>query len=620
MDMKRFRLVAAVVIAAAAAALVVVAAGGFFYQDDFLFLRQGHDASLSFSYLREGAFGHFFPGFRAIFWLQDRTFGLNHTVAVALVAVVHVLAMVAMARLLLLLFGPRPGTLVLLGMFSFSGLWLSGYLWWVSALQVMPAMLLTIVAIDAHVRYVVGGRRRHVLIAALAFALSLCFYEKPVQLLVLLPLLTVLAFTSTLAPRDVVRGLLRVWPMWTAFAGVLMVYAVAYLTGDFFVETVHPTARTMVRTVALGWHQGFVPAFFGGPVTLTQHGALGYPDPSRLLTIADQLVLLGLVALSVRRRPEAWRGWAFLVAAFLLNVLVIAWTRAGLLGEGVGRELKYLIDILPFAIIGVGLAVLPLRVGPRAQAGLTPVNLLPRISLRGSQVALAAVVLVYLTAYGISAARVGGFWHRWESAEFGRGFEQSKQRLPGGEDLVFLDQAVSEGVLAAAFQPYQRHSVLLPLFGADLRYAGQATRTLTVEKGGTIGPRTIPAQTALRPEAATIDGQPLVASGRRGACVPSDDAAHVISIPLTVPLPPGRPYLRLVARAPKPITLRFSQQAAIGEGAIHPDQRVTTMHLDGSARPLFLPLEAPGATTVDVLVEPGNPVCFQAGTAGVPTP
>jgi hypothetical protein len=620
MDMTRFRLAAAAVIAAAAAALVVVAAGGYFYQDDFLFLGQGHDASLNFSYLREGAFGHFFPGFRAIFWLQARTFGLDHGVAVALVAAVHVLAMVAMARLLLLLFGPRPGTLVLLGMFSFSGLWLSGYLWWVSALQVMPAMLLTIVAIDAYVRYVVAGRRRHILVAALALALSLCFYEKPVQLLALLPLLTVLAFTPTLTPRDVVRGLLRLWPMWAAFAGVLVVYAVAYLTGDFFVKTVHPSLGTMVRTVALGWHQGFVPAFLGGPVTLVQHGALGYPDPSRLQTIADQLVLLALVALSVRRRPDAWRGWAFLLVAFLLNVIVIAWTRAGAFGEGVGRELKYLIDILPFAVIGLGLAVLPLRVGARAQADLAPVNLLPRLSLRASRLALAAAAVVYLTAYGVSAARVGRFWHGWESPQFGRGFQQSEQRLPGGQDVVFLDQAVSEGVLAAAFQPYQRHSVLLRLFGTDLRYAGQATQTFIVEKGGTIGRRTVPAQTTLRPEAATIDGQPLVPSGRRGACVAADNAPHVVSIPLTVPLPPGRPYLRLVAPAPKPITLRFSQQGAIGDGAIHPDQRVTTMHLDGSARPLFLPLEAPGAATVDVLVTPGNPVCFQSGIAGVPTP
>ncbi len=79
-------------------------------------------------------------------------------------------------------------------------------------------MLLTIVAIDAYVRYLVGGRARHVVIAALALALSLCFYEKPVQLLILLPLLTVLAFTPSLAPATVVRTLLRPWPMWIAFA------------------------------------------------------------------------------------------------------------------------------------------------------------------------------------------------------------------------------------------------------------------------------------------------------------------------------------------------------------------------------------------------------------------
>ncbi|MCW3038647.1 MAG: hypothetical protein JWM31_552 [Solirubrobacterales bacterium] len=617
MDTRRYRLAAAGLIALAATAMVLVARGGFFYQDDFLFLRQGHDATLSFDYLRQGAFGHFFPGFRATFWLQDRTFGLKHGWAVAIVAVFHVALMVAMARLLSLLFGRRPATLALLGVFCFSGLWLSGYLWWVSAIQVMPAMLLTILAVDAHVRFLLDRRLRHVVVVSVALAVAFCFYEKPAQLLVLLPLLTVLAFSDARRPREVVRVLVRQWPMWAGIGVVVLLYAVAYVTGDFFFETVHPTAGTFVRTVALSWHQGFVPAFLGGPVGVLKHGALGYPDPSRLLTIVDQLIVLGVVVASLRRRRAAWRGWAFFLTAFALNVAVIAWTRSGLLGQGVGRELKYLIDILPFAVLGVGLALLPLRVGPRAVPVPAPVA--PRASrlpLRFLAAGLAAAC--FLAAFGVSAVRVAGFWHDGESAMLGRGIAASRP-LPAGPDILYLDQRVSEGVLAAAFQPYQRHSVLLPLFGLDLRYAGQATRLLTVEKGGTIGPRDVPAQTALDPATATIDGQPLAPDPSGAACI-DDDADHLLVLPLSAPLPAGRPYLQLDVRVPRRITLRFPQEAAIGDATIHPAERVTPLPVDASGRPLYLPLEDPHAAGVQILVKAGNPVCVRGGHAGVPVP
>lgn len=604
--------------AVAAAVMLAVAWGGFFYQDDFLFLRQGHDASFGLAYLREGAFGHFFPGFRAIFWAQDRTFGLNHDVAALLVAAAHVACLGMMYRLLTLLFGPRPATLGLLGAFSFSGLWLSGYLWWVSAIQVLPAMFLTIAAIDGHVRYVLERRGVHIVQAAAALAVALCFYEKPVQLLLMLPLLTGLALSAATTPAAIARELAGLWRMWAAFALVLVVYAVAYLTGDFFVETVHPSAHTFIRTVTVGWHQGFVPSFLGGPVDLEKHGSLGQPDPSRLLTVTDQLLLIALVAASLVRRRSAWRGWFYLVVAFLVNITVIAWTRSGLLGESVGRELKYLIDILPFAVLGVGLALVPLHVGPRAES--LPA---PAADSGGARVtalrrgAAALVAVVFLAAFGASAAHVAGFWHDGESADLGRGIAVSRGQIDElmRSGAVFADGNVSEGVLAAVFQPYQRHSVLLPLFGLHLRYAGQGRELVIVEKGGTVHPRTVQPAVTLDVAGAQIDGQPL-APQAGAACMRDDDADHLLTLPLSAPLPPGRPYLRLVTRSPRPVALQFRQEAAIGDRVNHTTQPADPLRIDGTARPLYLPLEAPGAAAIEILVMRHNPVCVESGVAG----
>jgi hypothetical protein len=609
----RFSIAAAAVISVATITLAVLSWGGFYYQDDFMFLRMAHDSSLTVSYLGQGAFGHFFPGFRAAFWALDRTVRLNHDVAVVVVALLHLASLAAMYRLLVLLFGRRPGTLALLGMFGLSGLWLSGYLWWVSALQVMPAMLLTIIAIDAHVRYLVERRGRYLLIAPGALLISLLFYEKPAQLVVLLPLLTVLAFSSSASLRVWLRELASAWRMWTALAMVVLVYVMVYLTGDYFVATIHPSLDTMARTVAIAWHQAFVPALLGGPLEFRWNGSLGLPDPSRLLTIVDQVVILAAVGLSLRRRPAAWRGWAFLLAAFAVNVSVIAWTRSGVFGVDIGRELKYLIDILPYAIVGLGIAFMPLQVGPRAEVP-SAVRTSAEPALR---ILLCAAALAFLTLCAISGVRVGRHWHDGDSARFARMFLAAVAReRPSDANTVFFDADVPGTILASQFQPYQRHSVLLELFDTRLRYAGQATRTVAVAPDGAITPYQVSPQMALRVGALTVDGDSPGRSKDGRICVPQGDAPRSITVPFKAPLPVGRPYLRLIAQAPRGARVYFPQQAGIEIGAIHPAGRVQMFPIDASGRPLYVPLDAPGAKALNLVVVSGGPVCLERGYAG----
>jgi hypothetical protein len=613
----RFSLAAVGLIAVATITLAGLGWGGFYYQDDFRYLRMAHDSPLTVSYLGRGDFGHFFPGFRATFWVMDRTVRLNHDVAVVIVALLHLASLVAMYRLLVALFGRRPGTLALLGMFGFSGLWLSGYLWWVSALQVMPAMLLTIIAVDGHVRYLVGRRRRYLLIAAAALLISLLFYEKPAQLVVLLPLLTVLAFSSSESIRGWLSVLASAWRMWAGLAVVLLLYALVYLTGDYFVATTRPSLDTMARMVAIAWHQSFVPALLGGPLEYRWIGPLGAPDPSALLTIMCQLVISAAVVLSLWCRPAAWRGWVFLLTAFATNVAVIAWTRSGLFGPDVGRDLKYLIDILPYAIVGLGIAFMPLRVGPRAEEPAT-VRASAEPVLR---ILLPAAAVAFLTLFAISSVRVGRHWHDGESARYARTFLAAAAReRPSESNTVFFDGEVPGSILAAEFQPYHHHSVLLELFGTRLRYAGQATRTVAVGPDGAIAPYRVSPQIALRLHALTIDGDPPGRPKDGKICVPDGDAPRLVDVPLATRLPVGRPYLRLIARAPRAVTVYFPQQAGIEIGAIHPALRVSSFRIDASGRPLYVPLDAPGAKALNVVVASGGPVCLERGYAGPSQP
>lgn len=590
-------------------ALAAVSWGGFFYQDDFLFLSMAHDAPLTFGYLAEGAFGHFFPGFRLAFTVLDRTVGLDHHAAVVAVALLHLASMVAMARLLALLFGRSAASLALLVVFGLSGLWLSGYLWWVSALQVMPAMLLTVVAIDAHVRFVLWRRMRHVLVCALAFGVSLLFYEKPVQLLVMLPLITLLLFTPGVSPRAWGASVLRVWPMWAGFAAVLALYAIAYLTGDFFVATPRPSAGTVAHMVALAWHQAFIPSFFGGAAAFDWNGSLGGADPPRWLALAEQLVLVGLVVLTCRRRPVAWRGWALLLIAFVLNVLVIAWTRAGLFGAGVGRDLKYLIDILPFAVLGLGTALVGLRVGPlaseRERLGPWP----------GTAAAIGLTAFVAL--FAISAVAVGTHWHDGANAAYARAFSADlRAQGPDRPDTVVFD--TDTPMLSPAFQPYQRASVLLRLFDERIRFAGTAERTLTIAPDGHLRPGALTPAGRLELDKLRIDGRRRGGPSRGPRCLPAAPVPRTIAIPLSAPLPPGHPYLRLVATARGPAGVTVGQQAGIGVGAVQPARRAVTFGLGRTPVPLYVPLEAPGATELTLILSPGSSICLRDGIVGSP--
>jgi len=264
----------------------------------------------------------------------DRIFGLNHTVVVAVSAVLHVAILVAMYRLLLLLFGNRRAVLGLLVAFGCSTLWLSGYLWWVSAFQVLPGILFTVIAIDAFVRHQVFGGPRYALLTAGSLASALLFYEKPLQLSVLLPIIAVLFFSSSDSPAGWWRALQRAWGAWLALGVVVGLYAGAYLLGDFFVETPRPDLQTVERALGDGWLNGFVPSLLGGPLEFRWIGSLGAPDPPLWLVVIDQILVVVLVGVTITYRRFAWRGFSLVLVAFLLNAGAIAWTRAGLFGRG----------------------------------------------------------------------------------------------------------------------------------------------------------------------------------------------------------------------------------------------------------------------------------------------
>ena len=76
------------------------------------------------------------------------------------------------------MFGNRPAILIPLTVFAFSPLSLAALTWWAVALEILPLELAIFMAVDAHVRYLRGGRFRSALAAAGWLLLGLAAMDK----------------------------------------------------------------------------------------------------------------------------------------------------------------------------------------------------------------------------------------------------------------------------------------------------------------------------------------------------------------------------------------------------------------------------------------------------------
>ena len=74
--------------------------------------------------------------------------------------------MLALLRVLRTLFGDRPAILIPLAVYLFCPLALAAVDWWSVAVQTLPLELSIFMAVDAHVRYLRGGRMRTAVAAA----------------------------------------------------------------------------------------------------------------------------------------------------------------------------------------------------------------------------------------------------------------------------------------------------------------------------------------------------------------------------------------------------------------------------------------------------------------------
>ncbi len=368
--------------------------------DDWIYLDRVQTYGLV-DYLLQDYNGHVMPGEFLLMWVLTHLFPMSFGAAVAVVGLLSVGAVVTWGLALHELFGPRLRQLVPLAILSLSPLTLWPSAFWASAVQVLPLLLLTGVAVQQAAR-VAAGRSRAGWWLVASYVVALLLWEK--ALLMLVPVGGVLLFLLG-------RRLLGHRRLLVALGAVTTAYLAGYAalrdgpvaapvtwvdegSYSFPVRVLHllDYALGVLRDLA-------VPALYGGPWgSIPIVNDLEHRPPLLLSGSLAGLTLVLMVAGVVLRR----RGWVPVLMtlgyAFVASFLILFSIKYAVLGPYALYEDRYFTDLLPVSVLAASLLICPTRVEEEAgteafrwrlDPGSVPV---PVRRAAGAVLALAAVV------------------------------------------------------------------------------------------------------------------------------------------------------------------------------------------------------------------------------------
>jgi hypothetical protein len=327
---------------------------GYFTQDDFVYTYQAAHTPLSLHYLFQSygagphtAGPHIMPAQFLLIWVVTRIAPANYVVAVLPLLAMHAFAYWVLWRLLSLLFPNQSARLVPFAVFTLSPVLLITSMWWAFGLEIVPFALALFCAVLQHVRYLETGLRRHAVLALLATAGGLLFWEKAA---LIIPVL--FAVSALLAP---VKGV-RARCMWAArkHAAAWVAFVVlAFLYGAMYLALATPTQAHTLRRGDVGrlglnmLTHAFLPRLLGGPWSRNFGGA-----PLGAVVVLASLVAAALVVTALLRGgSRAVLAWLALVAYLGCDVALLATARLSFVGPVIGNDPRYMADAVPVAVI-----------------------------------------------------------------------------------------------------------------------------------------------------------------------------------------------------------------------------------------------------------------------------
>jgi hypothetical protein len=357
-------------------------AHSYFRQGDFVLLHAARREGLGWKYLMAVDAGHLTPAGQAIVWVLARISLYSWPATSAAIMIGAGTASLAMLRMLLTVFtrpdsgaqrGARAGILVPLAVYLFCPLSVGAVAWLSEARWVLPLQFAMFLAVDAHVRFLRGGRLRHLLAATVWLAVDMAAADQGALVPVLLFALTVAYFAPGRLRDATAWALTRHWRAWVTYGTLLGGYCVVFfvqlassgvhLAGPGKATSLYEFAGAMIGISAL-------PGMAGGP---WQWVASGYAQagPPPAIEYLSWAVVAIVVLASCVFRVRAWRAWVILLGWILAaDVMPAAIGGFRLYARALGAETGYLADATGVLALCLGLAFLPageaVRETPRA--------------------------------------------------------------------------------------------------------------------------------------------------------------------------------------------------------------------------------------------------------------
>ncbi len=510
-----------------------VARSSGFLQDDYRFFEQARRQGLTFHAITTSAFGSLIPGFSLVNTVMASMHPISRwpliLTAIALYAIV-----VALFYLLLeLVFGARPAIVALTAIATTSGLLAVPLVWWTAAINILPAVAAALLALQELVRHAMTGKRRHLVVAAISFAVGVAFYDASMVTLVALVLFTVFYLADPRDRRSVIRALRARIVLWIGCA----IPIALNLTWRALHPTAYPLSRaaglgSLLRFMGAGWAQGFAPTPLG-----FRYWSIGTTAGRWQAVVIGQVLIVGIVVVSLIRCPGAWRAWMWFGVSFVAMDTVVAFGRSALSIRFAWNPTYWVILGFEFWI-AVALAYLPSPITIDGRP-LAPVPAHGRHSVRKNPdlrkwVAGSVATLVFC-ALGLHAI--------WDNFERGLGADNTSylanvrsswQHISRTDPTAFIwDEPAPWFVLSSNFAPYNRLSTTVGLVVPGLRFDSRRGNGFLITSDGRMVPATPRTVSSLLPFTGDVATRP------GGRCLRPGSLTE-LALPLDRTVPAGQ--------------------------------------------------------------------------------